>query len=232
MSFPGLSLTRLGLALALVLSVAACRTGGDRRVEPQSIPLRSSEMGSMHNVSVAGSIWFGGIPDAADLDLAQRRGIRTVIALCEPGWDPAPLETRVGALGMNFVRVPVREGDSIPDGSVDRVLEALATSDEEPALMFCDTGGQSAMFFAIHRVIRGELPLEEALVEARRAGMKPGPSEEFVRAQLERLQDTPEVVASEAEEPDEEAPEAPSVPEPEAGGMVPASSVSVSPESL
>ena len=44
------------------------------------------------------------------------------------------------------------------------------------------------MFFAIHRVLNEGVPLEEALVEARSSGMRAGDPEEFVRAQVARLQ--------------------------------------------
>ncbi len=138
----------------------------------------------MHNVSVAGSIWFGGIPSAEDIDLARRRGVARVIALCDPSWRDDELVRRCADLNLEFERVPVREGEPVPGGSVESVLQALDAADEKPVLMFCDTGGKSAMFFAIHRVLGGALGLEAALVEARRAGMKPGESEAFVRDQV------------------------------------------------
>jgi protein tyrosine phosphatase (PTP) superfamily phosphohydrolase (DUF442 family) len=58
----------------------------------------------------------------------------------------------------------------------------------DPRLIFCGTGGRSAMFFAIHRVVDQGVPLDQALLEARRAGMKPGAPADFVRRQTERLQ--------------------------------------------
>jgi hypothetical protein len=42
------------------------------------------------------------------------------------------------------------------------------------------------MFFALHRILNERVPVEAALVEARRAGMKPGAPEDFVRRTVER----------------------------------------------
>ena len=66
------------------------------------------------------------------------------------------------------------------------VLETLETQ-PGPTLMFCGSGGRCAAFLAIYRAVVLGVPLDKALVEARRAGMKPGEPEDFVRSQVEQL---------------------------------------------
>ena len=142
----------------------------------------------MHNVSVAGKLWLGGQPSTADLELAKRRGIETVIDLCTgDSTQRDPLAEKCRELDMQLLKVPLSGNDQIAEGTVDVVLDTLRDANEHSTLMFCDTGGNSAMFFAIHRVLEQNVDVEEALLEARRAGMKPGEPEEFVLRQIERL---------------------------------------------
>jgi hypothetical protein len=58
--------------------------------------------------------------------------------------------------------------------------------EDEPLLMYCGTGRRCAAFLAIHRAADLDVPLDEAIAEARRAGMRPE-DEAFVQAQVERL---------------------------------------------
>ena len=78
--------SRALLATALlVCSVdGACRSAPED-VPPRFAPLESSELGTMHNVSVSDGLWFGGQPTTEDLDLARRRGIERIIAVSLPG---------------------------------------------------------------------------------------------------------------------------------------------------
>ncbi len=143
----------------------------------------------MHNVSEAGPIWIGGMPTKDDLELAQRRGIQLVIDISvpsEPRTSDIPSECRL--LGLDYATAGLADGDRLTAESVDLVLAELEKEGATPALMFCGTGSRSAMYLAIYRVIVLGVPLEEALVEARRAGMQAGDAAEFVRSEVARLQ--------------------------------------------
>lgn len=176
----------LCLAALLVLGLGACRGAPRAADEPPYPLLQAAELGSMHNVSRSGEVWFGGAPREADLDLAARRGVRRVIDLSTPD---EPMECDVagvsGRLGLAYVAVGRGGEDLYGDAAVDLVLGQLELG--EPALLFCGNGSRCAVFVTIHRVLRHRVPLEQALVDARRAGMKPGIPEAFVRAQVQRL---------------------------------------------
>jgi hypothetical protein len=177
------------LTLALALASGGCRAA--RSVAPPVVVgprVHAAEFGSMRNVSRVGALWIGSYPSPSDLDLAARRGVDVLIDLsapCErPTWDLAAACAR---LGLDRVDVGVASAKRIGDREVDRCLEALRSVGARQALLFCTNGDRAAMFLAIHRAADQGLPLEQALDEARRAGMKPGHSEAFVRAQAERL---------------------------------------------
>ncbi len=166
----------------------ACKSNKGDGLRADYPPMKTAEMGTMRNVCVSGPIWFGGVPATTDLDLAKRRGIESVIGLCSSDPDAeAELASHTSALGMRFLSVPIKPGLTTPAGTVDLVLGKLRESKDSPTLMYCESGGISAMFFAIYRVVYEDVDVEEALIEARRAGMKPGPPEEFVLTHIERL---------------------------------------------
>ena len=147
-----------------------------------------ADLGTMHNVSKIGTVWIGSYPEPSDLDLAARRGIASAIDLAtpseKPAWDVAATCERYG---IEYVPVGIDSRDRITDEDVDRALGALRDRARRAVLLFCAHGDRAAMFLAIHRATDDGLDVETALVEARRAGMKPGHPEVFVRKQVERL---------------------------------------------
>lgn len=175
------------LILALALVAPACGMfGREDDPEPPEPVIVPADLGEMRNVSRADDLWFGGPPCEADLDLAARRGVRAVIDLSLPEEERRCDVARVSQEhGLAYWRVS-EGGDPWTDEAVDRVLSILREAGG-PALLFCGTGGRCAAFVAIHLVVDEGVPLEEALVEARRAGMKPGEPEAFVRRQVARL---------------------------------------------
>ena len=142
----------------------------------------------MHNVFVHERVWFGGTPSAEDLDLAQRRGIEQVIDLCTPTESPEyDLRGECNRLGLRWRDIGLRSDGEIPDSAVDLVLALLVDPTEPETLMYCGDGSRCAMLFAIHRVVNGGVWIDDALLEARRAGMRSDSAEEFVRRQVDRL---------------------------------------------
>lgn len=174
------------LAWLLVLCLGACESTSLHESTSAYPEIVASSFGEMRNVSVTGSIWFGTTPTIADLELAERRGIKRVIDLSTPdeetGCDVAGV---CGELGLEYLMAANHSGDVVADHCVDLVLGWL--QEGRPTLMFDGSGGRCATYVAIHRAADLGVPLETALVEARRAGMKPGEPEIFVAEQVSRL---------------------------------------------
>ena len=143
-----------------------------------------STLGSMSNVSEIDGVWIGSRPTPADLDLARRRGIGVALDLSPPedeaGFDlPAACATR----RIAYIRLDVKKS-GLPDETIDRVLAELQRPDRGPVLVFCSDGSRAAMMFAIWRALDGGIGVDDAIVEARRSGMRPGVQESFVRLQV------------------------------------------------
>jgi protein tyrosine phosphatase (PTP) superfamily phosphohydrolase (DUF442 family) len=181
-------------ALLPATALVACLVGGACRSTPEKAPpafapLESSELGTMHNVSVSDGLWFGGQPTTEDLDLARRRGVERIIAVYSAGeLGGLDLEGTCQTLGLTCVSIETPADQTLGPESVDLVIDLLGETDRPRTLLFCRDGSVSAMLFAIHRRVNEEMPLEQAIAEARRSGMRTGEdSEAFVRDQVLRL---------------------------------------------
>ena len=176
-------------AAALLVACPGCRTLLAEAVDADlSAGVVSADFGSMRNAAVSGNVWLGSTPAPSDLDLARRRDVRCVVDLCTPDERPAyDVAARCAELGIQYVNAGVEERKSISEDVVDRVLAVLTREETEHLLLVCKDGSRAAMFMAIHRVIVEGESLHDAVIEARRAGMRPGFQERFVRAQVERL---------------------------------------------
>ena len=64
------------------------------------------------------------------------------------------------------------------------MLAELRRPERGPVLVFCPDGSRAAMMFAIWRALDEGIGVDDAIVEARRSGMKPGAQESFVRLQV------------------------------------------------
>jgi uncharacterized protein (TIGR01244 family) len=179
------------LALLVLLALPlSCQFATDDAASVDSVdqPMRSADLGEMHCVAIDGAAWIGGYPTAQDLDLARRRGVQTAI---DVSTSDETASYDIGAacrtLGIEYVSLGVETKRAIDDDNVERVLAELRQRARESMVFFCADGSRAAMLYAIHRAVDDGVPVEDALVEARRAGMKPGRQEAFVRTEVLRL---------------------------------------------
>ncbi len=155
---------------------------------PEWPELEVSHFGEMQNVSMSERLWFGGGVTEADIELAFRRGVKRVFDLSfkadELDFD---LKLACDSYGIELVDAGLDDAESLSGEDAELALEIFRDADSRPLLVLCEAGSNSAAFFALWRVLDHEMPLELALDEARRAGMRPGLLEEFVLAQHARL---------------------------------------------
>lgn len=150
-------------------------------------PMLKGSMGGMRAVAHAQDLWFGSAPDPGALRLARRRGVERVIDLSPVARADLAL---VGAeVGLEWTSIPFRTAGPPPKATWDQEVDQVLALLQEPqgALMFCEDGSLSAALFAVHRVIAVGLPLEEALAEARDAGLDSEVGGALVRAQVARI---------------------------------------------
>jgi len=150
--------------------------------------LEASSFGEMANVSMCERLWFGGGVTESDVELAFRRGVKRVLDLSFQDDEPAfDLKLACDSYGIELVDAALLDVESLSEEDADLALGIFRDTDSRPLLVLCEAGSNSAAFFALWRVLDHEMPLDLALDEARRAGMRPGVLEEYVRAQHVRL---------------------------------------------
>ena len=179
-------------ALLALLAVSACELFQPpaEPLPPTWSSLESSDFGAMQNVSMSEQLWFGGGVTEPDIELAFRRGVKCILNLSFRGDEASfDLKRACESFGIELADVGLIDAESLSSDEADATLEILRDMERRPLLVFCEVGSNSAAFFALWRSLDHEMPLGEALNEARMSGMRPGALEEYVRAQHARLSD-------------------------------------------
>ncbi len=178
------------LALLLLLVTSSC----ELFQPPAAIPptpwaeLEAANFGGLRNVSKCGEVWFGGGVSEGDVELAYRRGVKSVLDLSFPDEEPDfDIRRTCFDYGIALYDSDLLGADVLSDRNADEALDLFRDTEHHPLLVVCGTASNGATFFALWRALDHEMPLEDAIEEARRAGMRPGPLESYVRAQFERL---------------------------------------------
>jgi hypothetical protein len=180
-----------GVVVALLVAVA-CQSAGSDGGGDSSREVVTGGGGQMRGVMGGGAVWISATPSREDLDLARRRGIKAAIDVSTPDEaEGQEVASACAELGIEYVTMHCDNRDRVCDELVDRVLSELRQRSHEAVLLFSGDSSRAAMLLAIHRIVDEKLPIDRALIEARRAGMKPGHPEIFVRSQVVRLEPHP-----------------------------------------
>ncbi len=134
--------------------------------------VKSSQLGDTRNVHIVGKNLLCGQPTLADLELAKKKGIKTVVSLrqsTEIDWDEAAAVKR---LGLDYHSIPFRAVDSLSDKVFDDVRKVLRESDKKPVLLHCGSANRVAAVWLTYRVLDEKAPLEQATKEAKKIGLR------------------------------------------------------------
>ena len=161
------------------------RSQGSERVR-----IVSDDLGKTPNLARIGQrIFFAGQPGEDDFGLFAQRGVRTVINLRtdqeveELSFDEGEVVRREG---MAYMHVPVAAGELSRDG-FGEIAQKLRESDKAPgvdSLRQLEPG--LGYVWALFRMLRDDLAVEEAVNEAKAAGLRSRVLEEKARATLVR----------------------------------------------
>ena len=120
--------------------------------------------------------------------------MRAVLDLRElPAGPEDPIRAGAEELHLTYEQLPVPALLLPDDATVDRFLQLVDGIDEHPILVFCERGTNTAMLFAVQRVVALGVDLDVALEDALKVGLRVEEAEGFVRGQVERLMGPPDL---------------------------------------
>ena len=88
-------------------------------------------------------------------------------------------------LDIEYIHVPVT-WDILTDDKFDQLMDVMNEATDGKTLFHCASGNRVSVFVAAHRVLEGGVSIEEAVADARTAGMKPN-SKSVLEGHLLRL---------------------------------------------
>ena len=184
----GRGVRTLAVLLLLLPSSCALFQPPAAILPPSWVELEAAHFGDLRNVSKCGDVWFGGGVTEEDVELAYRRGVQSILDLSFPEEEPDfDLRRACADNGIALYDLDLLRAEVLSDRNANEALDLFRDTEHHPLLVVCGTASNGAAFFALWRALDHEVPFDEALEEARRAGMRPGPLETYVRAQFERL---------------------------------------------
>ncbi len=144
-----------------------------------------AELGQAKNVHRAGSLWFAGQFEQADIEVLKAAGIARVISVRTDGEVPWDERGLVEGAGLDFVNVPFRDPELLSD-AIFGEIRALLRQQEGPTLLHCGSANRAGAAWLPFRVLDQGVPVETALAEAREIGMRTPHYEGKALAYIER----------------------------------------------
>jgi len=113
-----------------------------------------------------------GMPNAQDLQNAQKAGFKTIINLCPTQETPREEPAAVVSLGMQYFNIPVAGPGDLNEANARQLGEIINNCDHHPVLIHCMSGNRVGALIALKAFfVDGKQP-REALNEGLAAGLK------------------------------------------------------------
>lgn len=153
-------------ALQTLALAGICATAGCAHNAPPDLP----GVGNFHKVDA--NVYRGAQPSDEGLRNLAKLGIRTVVDLRQIDDRSIQEEKVVTAAGMQYVKVPMRTGETPSNENVHRVLELLNDPSVGPVFVHCMKGeDRTGGIIACYRIQHDHWKNDRALSEARSLGM-------------------------------------------------------------
>ena len=165
-----MNLTNRGLACWLLVILASVQPVAAQQDSPPGI--EPASLGKTKNVHQSGNLFFAGQFSPQDIESIAAARIGRVITLRTEGeidWDE---EAAIKRAGIKFIEVPFRSPESLTDDVFDQIRELL-NDPSETTLFHCGSANRVGGVWLPHRVLDQGVPLEQALTEAQKIGLKP-----------------------------------------------------------
>ncbi len=156
--------------------------------------MKKCKLGNVRPIHAWKDIYLAGQPTPEDLPLLQQAGVKTVISLRhtkEIPWDEA---AALKKLGIQFVHAPFQDPRELTPEVFDKVRKVLCDKKRGVTFFHCGSSNRVGAVWYAHRVLDGGISPEEALREAKMAGLR---TPEYLKAAVEYVEKTQKVAAAE-----------------------------------
>ncbi|MCG8449847.1 MAG: hypothetical protein MI725_09750 [Pirellulales bacterium] len=134
--------------------------------------LQPVEIGRIAPLHKFGEIYLAGQPVPEALPVLKQQGFNTILTLRksdEVSWDE---QAATEEQGMQFVQVAFQGVGELTPEVFDKVLEVLRDETRQPLLFHCGSANRVGAIWYAFRVLDDKLSHEEALAEAKAAGLR------------------------------------------------------------
>ena len=152
---------------ALIVAVAVCATVAHAQVTKETVPGITNFARVETTVACAGAVTPSAVAEI------KKMGFVSVINLRQPTEQGADIEAQAAAAkaaGINFYNIPFNNAAPDP-AAVDRFLQTIAQSGNQPAFIHCASGNRAAAMWFVKRVLVDKWDLERAGAEAAGLGL-------------------------------------------------------------
>ena len=131
-------------------------------------------------LSVRDGILLAGQPSEAAFEALSADGLRTVVDLRREEETPMDERALVEGLGMTYHQHEVGSTDDMTPEMFREVTDLLANS-PRPLMLHCRSSNRVGAFWIVYRVQVDGVPIDQAVAEAKQAGLRSAPIEQAAR---------------------------------------------------
>lgn len=129
----------------------------------------SKDLPNLYKVNAG--IYRGGQPTEAGIKQLKAAGLRTIIDLRDDDDRAKKEESWAKSFGLKFINLPLSNLLGPKDANIDRILEQMTHSENQPVFIHCKRGSdRTGTAIAIYRISRESWTGEAASAEAKKFG--------------------------------------------------------------
>lgn len=154
-------------ACFLLVLLSGCAASRQR----QFGPVTEQQDPETPNLRTDGHIYISGAPSNAGLDEMKTRGVKTVVDVRMPEQVAPDYAESVRSRGMEYILIPMKS-DTMTREQADEVVKTMMAHDEAPVLLQCGSGNRAGAAYGVYRGLAEKCTVQQAIDNARKAGMK------------------------------------------------------------
>ncbi|MCK4423384.1 MAG: tyrosine-protein phosphatase [Candidatus Omnitrophica bacterium] len=136
------------------------------------------------------TLYRGGQPTQEGMRILKKTGIKTIIALRNPGKDLNREKEQAHSLGIEVINIPLSVYKIPEDQQVLEFLKTVTDTSKQPVYLHCTSGrDRTGAIVAVYRVIVSHWTIKQAYKEAKQKGFWPYHGDAVLKKFIHQLKD-------------------------------------------